>query len=84
MFLVEILELPPHREVDFFIELVLGEALTSKAPYRMSTLELVELKLTLKEILYKGYIRPSISPWGAPLFFVMKKDGTLIFYVNYK
>lgn len=63
MFPAEILELPPHMEVYFYIELMLGETPTSKAPYMMSTLELVELKLQLKELLDKGYIRPSVSPW---------------------
>ena len=56
----DITKLPPHREVYFSIELVPGEAPASKAPYRMSTPELVELKLQLKEMLNKGYIRPSV------------------------
>jgi len=56
---------------------VSGVARASKEPYRMSTHELVELKLYLKEMLDKGYIRPSVSPWGAPVLFVKKKDGTL-------
>jgi len=67
VFPVDISEFPPHREVDFSIELVPGATPTSKAPYRMSTPELVELKLQLKEMLDKGYIRPSVSPWGAPI-----------------
>lgn len=58
----EILELPPHIEVDFSIKLVPGVAPALKEPYRMSTLELIELKLQLKEMLDKGYIRPSVSP----------------------
>lgn len=62
LFPTNILEFPPHKEVGFSIELVPGVAPTSKAPYRMRTLELVELKLQLKEILEKGYIRPSVSP----------------------
>eukprot|EP00253_Pinus_taeda_P027318 PITA_27318 len=57
--------------------MVPGVAPTSKTPYRMTTLELVELKLQLKEMLDKGYIRSSVSPWGAPVMFVKKKDGTL-------
>ncbi len=56
---------------------MVGEAPTSKAPYKMSTPELVELKLQLKEMLDKGYIRPSVSPWGAPVLFVKKQDDTL-------
>ena len=58
--------------------------MVSKSPYRMSTPELVELKLSLKEILDKGYIRPSVSPWGAPVLFVKKKDGTLRLCIDYK
>jgi len=74
----DILEFPPHREVEFSIELVQGAARASKAPYRMSTPELEELKLQQKEMLDKGYVRPSVLPWGAPMLFVKKKDGTLI------
>eukprot|EP00253_Pinus_taeda_P036167 PITA_36167 len=73
----EISELPPHREVDFYIDLVPGVAPASKAPYRMSTPDLVELKLQLKEMLDKGYIKPSVSPWDAPVLFIKKKYGTL-------
>jgi len=67
VFVVEILELPPYREVEFSIEFMVGATPTSKAPYRMSTLELVELKWKLNEMPDKGYIRPSVSPWGAPI-----------------
>jgi hypothetical protein len=49
----------------------------SKTPYRMSTLELNELQMHLGELLNKGYIFPSVSPWDAPILFVKKKDGTL-------
>jgi hypothetical protein len=55
----------------------------SRTPYRMSTLELVELKLQLKEMMEKGYIRPSVSPWGAPTLFVKKKDGRLRLCIDY-
>jgi len=61
-----------------------GVAPASEEPYRMSTLELVELKLQLKEILDKGCIRPSVSPLGAPVLFVRKKDGTLILCIDYR
>ena len=71
-------------EVDFSIELVQGASLASKAPYRMSTPNLVELKLYLKEMLDKGYIRPSVSPWGASVLFVRKKDGTLILCIDHR
>jgi hypothetical protein len=56
----------------------------SRTPYRMSTPELVELKLQLKEMMDKGYIRPSMSPWGAPVLFVKKKDGTLRLCIDYR
>ena len=63
MFPVEIPELPLHKEVDFSINLVPRAAPASKAHYRMSTPELVELKLKLKKMIDKGYIRPSVSLW---------------------
>jgi hypothetical protein len=59
----EVSGLPPRRDVDFSIELVPGAVPISRAPYGMSTAELVELKLQLKEMLDKGYIRPNVSPW---------------------
>jgi len=83
IFLAKISELPPHREVEFSTVLVPREAPASKAPYRMSTPKLVELKLQLKEILDKGYIRPSVSLWGAPMLFVKKKDGILRLFFDY-
>jgi hypothetical protein len=55
----------------------------SRTPYRMSTPELVELKLQLKEMMDKGYIRPNVSPCGAPVLFVKKKDGTLRLCIDY-
>lgn len=70
--------------MDFSIELMSGATPTSKTSYMMSTLELVELKLQLKEILDKGYKRPSVSPWGAPVLFVRKKDGSLRLCTGYK
>ena len=77
VFSKEILGLPPKRELDFTIELVPGAVLSSKAPYQMDILELNELKSLLKELIDKNYIRPSVYPWGAPVIFVKKKDGTL-------
>ena len=56
----------------------------SKTPYRMTTQELVELKLQLEELLEKGLIHPSISPWGAPVIFVKKKDGSLRLCIEYR
>ena len=73
----EIPGLPPKRDIDFTIELLPGVAPVSRAPYRMSVPELTELKMKIQELLDKNYIRPSVSPWGAPVLFVRKKDGTL-------
>ncbi|KAL2240185.1 UNVERIFIED_CONTAM: Retrovirus-related Pol polyprotein from transposon [Sesamum indicum] len=69
--------LPPHREVDIEIDTIPGAAPISIAPYRMAPLELKELKKQLEELLDKGFIRPSISPWGAPVLFVKKKDESM-------
>jgi hypothetical protein len=77
MFVDEIPELPPRREIYFSIDLLPGSAPISKAPYRMSLPELTELKIQLQEMLDKEYIRPSVSPWDAPVLFVKKKDGNL-------
>jgi hypothetical protein len=80
----EVLGLPPRRDIDFSIELALGAMSVSRTPYKISTLELVELKLQLREMMDKGYIQPSVSPWGAPVMFVKKKDGTLRLCVDYR
>ena len=77
--------LPPQRETEFAIYVILGVTPTSITPYRMAPLELKELKLQLQELLEKGFIRPSVSPWGAPVLFVKKKDGgTLRLCIDYK
>ncbi|KAL0448590.1 UNVERIFIED_CONTAM: Retrovirus-related Pol polyprotein from transposon.6 [Sesamum latifolium] len=76
--------LPPHREVDFKIETISGAAPISIAPYRMTPSELKELKKQLEELLDKGFIRPSILPWGAPVLFVKKKDGSMRLCVDYR
>nr|GFC75592.1 putative nucleotidyltransferase, ribonuclease H [Tanacetum cinerariifolium] len=68
--------IPPVREVEFNIELIPGAEPISKAPYRMAPVELKELKDQLQELLKRGFIRPSVSPWGAPVLFVKKKDGS--------
>ena len=69
--------LPPAREISFEIELVPGTGPISKAPYRMAPAEMKELQGQLKEMLDIGFIWPSQSPWGAPVLFVKKKDGSL-------
>jgi hypothetical protein len=73
----EVLGLPPRRDIDLSIELAPGAVLVSRTPYRMSTLELVEINIQLKEMMDKGYIWPNVSSWGAPILFVKNKYGTL-------
>jgi hypothetical protein len=73
----EIQGLPPKRDIYLSINLMPRETPISKTPYRMSTPELNELQMKVEEIMKKGYICPSVSPWGAPVLFVRKKDGTL-------
>eukprot|EP00253_Pinus_taeda_P010525 PITA_10525 len=80
----EIPGLPPKRNIDFTIELAPRAAPVSRAPYRMSVPELRELKMQLQELLDKNYIHPSVSPWGAPVLFVKKKDGTLRMCIDYR
>ena len=84
MFLDEVQGLPPAMEVDFTIELVPGIAPISKAPYRMAPSELYEMKKQIHDLLDKGFIKPTVSPWGAPVLFVKKKDGTLRMYIDYR
>ncbi|GKB47249.1 putative reverse transcriptase domain-containing protein, partial [Tanacetum coccineum] len=67
--------LPPTRQVEFQIDLVPGVAPVARAPYRLAPSEMKELSEQLKELSDKGFIRPSSSPWGAPVLFVKKKDG---------
>ena len=76
--------LPPQREIEFAIDVVSGATSSSITPYRMAPVELKELKLQLQELLEKGFIRPSVSLWGAPVLFVKNKDGTLRLCVDYK
>ncbi|KAL4032923.1 hypothetical protein IC575_006006 [Cucumis melo] len=76
--------LPPDREIEFTIELFPGTTPISQAPYRMAPSKLKELKMQLQELVDKGYIRPSVSPWGAPVLFVKKKDGTLRLCIDYR
>ncbi|KAG5540501.1 hypothetical protein RHGRI_020647 [Rhododendron griersonianum] len=76
--------LPPQRELDFTIELQPGTVPISMAPFRMAPAELRELKVQLQELLEKGFIRPSTSPWGAPALFVKKKEGTLRLCIDYR
>jgi hypothetical protein len=76
--------MPPDRDIEFAIELQPGTTPISKRPYRMPPAELAELKKQLQELLDKGFIRPSTSPWGCPALFVKKKDESLRTCVDYR
>jgi hypothetical protein len=76
--------MPPERAIEFKIELQPGTALIVKTPYKMSHVELKELKVQLQCLLDKGYIHPSISPWGCSSLFVEKKDKELHLCVDYR
>ena len=76
--------LPPTRDVEFGIDLIPDAAPISKAPYRMAPAELKELKEQLQGLLDSGFIRPSVSPWGAPVLFVKKKDGSMRLCIDYR
>ena len=75
---------PPNREVKVRVELMSRVAPISKTPYRMAPAELQELKTQLQDLLKQGFIRPSTSPWGAPVLFVKKNDGTLRLCIDYR
>lgn len=75
--------LPPKREVDHKIELVPGATPPATVPYRMAPLELEELRRQLKELMYIGYIHPSKAPYGAPVLFQRKHDGSLLLCIDY-
>nr|GFC20565.1 putative reverse transcriptase domain, aspartic peptidase domain protein [Tanacetum cinerariifolium] len=75
--------LPSAKEIEFGIELIPGAEPISKAPYRMAPVESKVLKEQLQEMLENGFIRPSVSPWGAPVLFVKKKDGSMRLSINY-
>ncbi len=77
-------DLPLKKRVDHAIEVMPGMAPPAKAPYQMRHEELKELKVQLEKLFAKGYIKPSKSPYGAPILFVHKKDGTLRMCVEYR
>nr|GFD46517.1 putative reverse transcriptase domain-containing protein [Tanacetum cinerariifolium] len=83
VFLDELPGIPLVREVEFNIELIPGAEPISKDPYRMAPVELKELKDQLQELLERGFIRPSVSPRGAPVLFVKKKDGSMRLCIDY-
>ena len=74
----------PEREVDLIIEVLPGTVPIYRAPYRMAPTELKELKTQLQELLEKGFVRPSVSPWGVLVLFVKKKDGILQMCIDYQ
>ena len=84
VFLTDYSGLLPQKEVEFGIECVPGTNPTSKAPYRMASSKLKELKEKLQEVLDKGFICPSTSPWGASVLFIKKKDGSIRMYIDYR
>ncbi|CAA0809447.1 Uncharacterized mitochondrial protein AtMg00860, partial [Striga hermonthica] len=75
---------PPNRQVEFSIDLIPGAGPVSKAPYRMAPKELQELKTQIQELLRLGFIRPSVSLWGAPVLFVKKKDRSMRMCIDYR
>nr|GEX61853.1 putative reverse transcriptase domain-containing protein [Tanacetum cinerariifolium] len=80
----DLLGLPPTRQVVFQIDLIPGAAPVARAPYRLEPPEMKELSKQLKELSNKGFIRPSSSPWGAPVLFVKKKDGSFRMCIDYR
>ncbi|GJR87818.1 putative reverse transcriptase domain-containing protein [Tanacetum coccineum] len=76
--------LPPIREIEFRIELIPGATPIAKSPYRLAPFKMEELSGKLKELQDKGFIRPSSSPWGAPILFVKKKDGSFRMCIDYR
>ena len=76
--------MPPDCDVEFIIDLLPGTGPIAKRPYRMSVDELAELKKQLDELISKGYIRPSASPWGSPVLFIKKKDSSMRMCIDYR
>ena len=84
VFLEDLPGLPPNREIEFEIELAPGTEPISIAPYRMAPTKLKELKIQMEELVSKGFIRLSTSPWGAPVLFVKRKGGSLRLCIDYR
>jgi hypothetical protein len=84
VFSEELPGMPPNRDIEFSIELLPETTPISKRAYRMDVKDLIELKKQIEELLEKGFIRPSSSPWGAPVLFVNKKDGSRRMCVDYR
>ncbi|GKF21744.1 putative reverse transcriptase domain-containing protein, partial [Tanacetum coccineum] len=84
VFLEDLPGLPPSQQVEFQIDLVPGAAPVARAPYRSAPMKLQELSNQLQELFDKGFIRPSSSPWGAPVLFVKKKYGSFRMCIGYR
>ncbi|GJT46359.1 putative reverse transcriptase domain-containing protein [Tanacetum coccineum] len=84
VFLDDLLGLPLMREIEFRIDLIPGASPVVRSPYRLAPSEMLELSNQLKELQEKGFIRPSHSPWGAPMLFVKKKDGSMRMCIDYR
>ncbi|XP_050886320.1 uncharacterized protein LOC127091680 [Lathyrus oleraceus] len=84
VFSYDISDVPPERGVEFFIDLVPGTIPVSMAPYKISASKLAELKKQLEDLLEKGFVKPSVSPWGALVLLVKKKDGSMRLCVDYR
>ncbi|GJZ37790.1 putative reverse transcriptase domain-containing protein [Tanacetum coccineum] len=80
----DLLGIPPTQQLEFQIDLVPGVAPVARAPYRLAPSEMKELSDQLQELFDKGFIRPSSSPWGAPVLFVKKKDGSFRMCIDYR
>ena len=80
----DLASIPPKKKIDFGIDFLPDKNPISIPPYWMAPTEMKKLKPHFKDLLDKGFIRPSISPWGAPVFFVKKKDGFLRMFTDYR
>ena len=80
----KLLGMPPDRVIEFTIDLLLGTTPISKAPYWMAPRKLTELKGQLQQLLDNGFIHLSVSPWGAPVLFLKKKDGSMRLCIDYR
>ena len=80
----ELTDLPPPRKLEHKIEIIPGSQPVARAPYKMSLLEALELKNQLNQLLEQGFIRPSVSPWGAPVLFQKKKDKTFRLCIDFR
>ncbi|WMV14263.1 hypothetical protein MTR67_007648 [Solanum verrucosum] len=84
VFHIDLPGMPPDRDINLCIDLELGTHPISITPYRMTPVQLRELKAKIQELLDKGFIRPSVSPWGAPVLFVNKKYGSMKMCIDYR